>query len=60
VLGAPEADVRRLLRFLGRIGVAELHQEKKGEITGKPLWRLTARMRKMYYEVRLRPYTKEM
>jgi len=60
VLGAPEADVRRLLRFLGRIGVAELRQEKKSGITGKPLWRLTPRMQKMYYEVRLRPYTREM
>jgi hypothetical protein len=39
---------RMMLRFLKQIGVVELFQTKKRGVTGKPKWRLTPKMQKLY------------
>ena len=47
-----EAEVRKLLRFLRRIGVTELFNRKSAKgMSGKPAWRLTARMIQLWKEV---------
>lgn len=42
---------RSLLRFLKRIGAAEVFTEKKNNVTTRPRWRLTSRLQRLYSEV---------
>ncbi len=51
-LGEDEVKLRQLLRFLRKIGAAEIYTPTLGRgIRGKSKWRLTARLREIYWKV---------